>query len=168
MSLKKKPARRPSVPPMLAQAIASARARKDAREALEALAPTDAEISAVYASLPPAPLTPLELLEKDAEVFRRKQADYSPNGAAPKTFTLLLDAFENFRFSAWYASRVCKGLPEDDPRRAAAILEGVKISRRMTVGLAGTASNETIDDTGSDGRNYSAILDALNLEARAK
>ncbi len=127
-------------------------------------APPAAPPVPAYAS----PLLPIQLLEADADVFRRKQADYAPDGPAPKSFTLRMDALENFRFSAWFASRVCRGLPEDDPRRAAAVLLGVKASRLMTVGLEGTASNEAIDDTESDFRNYSAILDALNREARAK
>ena len=135
MTLKKKPApkARP-VPPMLRQAIrdAAAKARKAyAPPTLEEIDEALAEVATAPAPASPripafASLSlPIDLLEADADVFRRKQADYAPDGPAPRAFTLRMDAFENFRFSSWYAARVCRGLPEDDPRRAAAILEGV-------------------------------------------
>lgn len=91
------------------------------------------------------------ILRADAELYERKAADYANGG----------DPFENFRFAATFAARVCRGLPETDPRRAAATLIGVKISRMMTVGIGGRASNEAILDTIRDGRVYLGILEAL-------
>lgn len=93
------------------------------------------------------------ILRADAELYERKTADYAPNA----------DPFENFRFAATFAARVCRGLPETDPRRAAAVLVGVKMSRLMTVGLAGAAQNEGVLDTIRDARVYLGILEALTL-----
>jgi hypothetical protein len=98
------------------------------------------------------------ILRADADVYERKAADYAPG----------LDPWENFRFAALFAARVCVGLPDDDPRRATALLMGVKISRLMTLGLKGTASNEKITDTTSDLRVYTAILENQQLEAAGR
>lgn len=92
-----------------------------------------------------------EILRTDADLYERKAADYANGG----------DPFENFRFAATFTARVCRGLPETDPRRAAALLVGVKVSRMMTVGLGGRASNEAILDTVRDARVYLGILEAL-------
>ena|ERR1035438_3813569 len=94
----------------------------------------------------------LEILRSDALTYSRKAADYTIQGSDP---------FENFRFSASFAARVCRGLPETDPRRAVATLIGVKISRLMTLGLAREAQNEGVIDTLSDLRVYCAILEGL-------
>ena len=96
-----------------------------------------------------------KLLLSDATVYDRKAADYAPGA----------DPWENFRFSARVAAAICRGLPDDDPRRAAAVLIGVKVSRLMTVGLGRKASNETIIDTMRDLRVYVAILEAQHEEA---
>jgi hypothetical protein len=92
-----------------------------------------------------------EILRADAGTYQRKAADYAPG----------TDPFENFRFSAVFAARVCRGLPDTDPRRAAAVLIGVKISRLMSLGLAGEAQNENVIDTLSDLRVYVGILESL-------
>lgn len=91
-----------------------------------------------------------ELLTADAALYDKKAADYAPGS----------DPWENFRFASHFMATVCRGLPEDDLRRATVLLIGVKISRLMTVGLGGTASNETIKDTLRDQRVYTAILEA--------
>lgn len=93
----------------------------------------------------------LDLLRSDVLTYARKAADYA-NGPDP---------FENFRFAAIFAARVCRGLPETDPRRAAATMVGVKMSRLMTVGLAGEATNEAAMDTLRDARVYLAIMEAM-------
>src|ERR1017187_5472579 len=93
----------------------------------------------------------LEILRGDALTYARKAADYAPN-AAPN---------ETSRTAPTFAARVCRGLPETDPRRAVATLIGVKISRLMTLGLARDAQNEGVSDTLSDLRVYCAILEAL-------
>ena len=96
-------------------------------------------------------MTVPELLRADADVYERKAADYAPNA----------DPWENFRFAATFAARVCAGLPEDDPRRACALLIGVKLSRLQTLGLCRPAANEGVRDTLSDLRVYLAILTAM-------
>jgi hypothetical protein len=93
----------------------------------------------------------LDLLRSDVLTYARKAADYAPGA----------DPFENFRFAATFAARVCRGLPDTDPRRAAATLIGVKISRLMSLGIAGEAQNEGVRDTLADLRVYAAILEAL-------
>lgn len=93
-----------------------------------------------------------ETLRADADLYERKARDYAPGG----------DLFENFRFSSTFAARVCRGLSETDPRRATAVLCGVKISRMQTLGLAGSASNEGVLDTIRDLRVYLAILEELS------
>lgn len=98
-----------------------------------------------------AAVTVPNILRADADLYERKAADYAPGG----------DPFENFRFAATFASRVCRGLPETDPRRAAALLMGVKISRMMTLGIAGRASNEGFLDTARDLRVYTGIFEGL-------
>jgi hypothetical protein len=90
------------------------------------------------------------ILQEDACVYAVKAADYAPN----------VDPWENFRFAASFAARVCRGLPDGDKARATATLIGVKISRLMTLGLAGPASNECVTDTLRDLRVYAAILEA--------
>lgn len=96
-----------------------------------------------------------EILRKDADVYDRKRADYSPGD----------DPFENFKFAAKFAARVCDGIPLDDQRRAAATLVGLKISRLMTVGLTGDPKNEGVLDTFGDDRVYNAILETMHREA---
>lgn len=97
-----------------------------------------------------------KLLHGDAFTYTRKAADYAPDPADP---------WENFTFASAVAARICKGLADDDKRRATALLIGLKVSRLMTVGLAGKASNEAIDDTLGDLRVYAAILQAQNADA---
>lgn len=99
----------------------------------------------VIPSSPPV----IRQLRADASTYARKSADYAPDPAHP---------FENFEFAAKFAQRVCLDLPADDPRRATATVIGIKLSRLQTLGLAGTASNEAIDDTLGDLRVYCAIL----------
>ncbi len=91
-----------------------------------------------------------EILTADAEIYDRKAADYAPGS----------DPWENFRASAAFMAAVCRGLPEDDLKRATVLLIGVKISRLMTLGLVGKAKNESIKDTLRDLRVYTAILEA--------
>lgn len=97
-----------------------------------------------------------KLLHGDAFTYTRKAADYAPDPTDP---------WENFTFAADVAARICRGLPGDDKRRATALLIGLKVSRLMTVGLAGKASNEAITDTLGDLRVYAAILQAQNADA---
>lgn len=89
------------------------------------------------------------ILRADADIYEKKAADYAPGE----------DPWENFRFAAAFAAKVCRGLPEADMRRATVLLIGVKISRLMTLGLAGDAKNESIIDTARDLRVYTAILE---------
>lgn len=98
---------------------------------------------------------PLDVLGKCSTVFGKKRADYSPGA----------DQWENFRFSSMFSSRVCSGLPIDDPRRSAAVLIGTKISRLMSLGLNREEQNEKVTDTIEDCINYLAILEAMQLEA---
>lgn len=91
-----------------------------------------------------------DILTCDATVYDKKAADYAPGD----------DPWENFRTSAAFAAAVCRDLPEDDPRRSTCVLMGVKISRLMTLGLGGKATNEAIVDTLRDLRVYTAILEA--------
>jgi hypothetical protein len=95
----------------------------------------------------PGPVA-LRLLEA-AETYTRKSADYAPDPLRP---------FENFGSAARFAARVCLDLPADDRRRATATLIGVKLSRLQTLGLAGKASNEAVEDTLGDLIVYLAIL----------
>lgn len=97
-----------------------------------------------------------KLLHGDAFTYTRKAADYAPDPADP---------WENFTFASHVAARICNGLADDDKRRATALLIGLKVSRLMTVGLAGKASNEKIDDTLGDLRVYAAILQAQHADA---
>ena len=91
-----------------------------------------------------------EILMDDGIVYSQKAADYAPDG----------DPWQNFCTSAAFAAAVCRGLPENDPRRSTAVLIGVKISRLMTLGLTKEAKNEAIKDTMRDLRVYVAILEA--------
>lgn len=94
-----------------------------------------------------------EILRADADVYEKKAADYAPGS----------DPWENFRFASHFAARVCLDLAADDPRRATVTIIGVKLSRLMTLGLAGEAKNEAVEDTLKDLRVYAAILEAQNL-----
>lgn len=98
-----------------------------------------------------------EILRADADVYEKKAADYAPGS----------DPWENFRFAADFMARVCRGLPEDDLRRATVLLMGVKISRLMTLGLTGDAKNESITDTAKDLRVYTAILEDQQTESKS-
>ncbi len=101
-------------------------------------------------------LTPHEILEDCKQVFIKKQADYSPGDSM----------WQNFTFSADFASRLCAGLPADDMRRSTAVLVGIKISRLMTLGLDKPAANEGIRDTISDLINYLSILQSQHDELK--
>jgi hypothetical protein len=90
------------------------------------------------------------ILTRDGETYARKAADYAPGP----------DQFENFTFSANFAARVCRGLPDGDQKYATATLIGVKVSRLMTLGLVREGANECIKDTLMDLRVYLAILEA--------
>lgn len=97
---------------------------------------------------------PDKLLEDAAETYRRKAADYDPR-----------NDFENFRFSAGWGAKVCRGLTEDDPRRSVVNQIGIKMSRLATVGLSATAKNEGILDTIDDACVYLKILQSMQLAA---
>ena len=90
---------------------------------------------------------------QDAAIYAKKAADYAPDTARP---------FQNFEFAAEFAQKVCLDLPADDPRRAVVTLMGVKLSRLMTLGLAGDATNEAVTDTLRDLRVYAAILEEIH------
>lgn len=94
------------------------------------------------------------LLRADADLYEKKAGDYAPK---------IEDPWENFKFAAHFAARVCLDLAAHDPRRATVTILGVKLSRLMTLGLAGAARNEAVEDTLKDLRVYAAILEAQNL-----
>ncbi len=101
-------------------------------------------------------MTVPDILRADADTYARKAASYAPVPEHP---------WENFEFAAMFAARVCRGLAEDDPRRACTTLMGVKISRLMTLGLLGDPGhNEPVIDTLGDDRVYHAILQKMQEE----
>ena len=95
------------------------------------------------------------ILSNAAAISDQKRKDYAG-----------VDPDENFTESARFAGRVCRGLPEEDRRRSTAVLIGVKLVRLETIGLAGSALNESLDDTLTDLINYTAIL--LRQQKRAR
>lgn len=96
------------------------------------------------------------ILKKAAAISDKKRQDYAGT-----------DPDENFIRAAEIAANICKGLADTDPRRATAILIGVKLARLQNLGLNGAANHESVDDTLDDTINYVAILKRQTLRARA-
>lgn len=134
-------------------------AMKDAKVTIENAQPYieyDGPIAAAPAPFP-SEWEVSTILKAAADLCDRKRRDYAGE-----------DSDSNFTSSAAFAARVCRGLPDNDRRRSTATLIGIKLARLDTLGLAGNALNESLDDTLRDIINYVALLLRQQMRARAE